>query len=90
VLATKDSQSPPEIRLKVAAIKDMAAVNGWGTDREIAEGLGTSAANLCRLLKTDKPQAPGTTFIATVLRRFPDKAFEDFFEVVPEPAEEAA
>lgn len=69
----------------------MAASRGWSTDREIAQGLGTSAANLCRLLRQDSPQSPGTAFIATVLHRFPDKTFEDFFEVADyDPSEVAA
>jgi hypothetical protein len=89
VLAT--TQPPPTIHLKVAAIKAVAATHGWDTDKEIAQGIGTSAANLSRLLKPRNPQTPGTAFIATVLLRFPDKTFEDFFEVVgPECGEEAA
>ena len=88
---TVGSRPSPTVHLKATAIGELAAAHGWSTDKEIAQGVGTSAANLCRLLNPDHPQTPGTTFIATILRRFPDKAFEDFFEVAdPEPAEAAA
>lgn len=88
---TCEGQTPPAIRLKRSAIKETAEAHGWTTDREIADGFGTSPGNLSRLLRKHKPQAPGTLFIATVLHRFPDKDFDDFFEVVgPEACEEAA
>lgn len=84
---TRGPQAPPEIRLKISALMDIADARGWTTDREIAHGFGTSAPNLSRLLRPHDPQAPGTLFIATVLHRFPDKTFDDFFEVVgPERA----
>ena len=62
---------------------------GWGTYREIAQGVGTSPATLHRLFCAT--QAPGQAFIAAVLLQFPDRPFEDFFEAVrPEACEEAA
>jgi hypothetical protein len=79
---TRATRELPEIRLKISAILDIADARGWTTDREIAHGFGTSAPNLSRLLREDDPQAPGRLFIATVLHRFPDKTFDDFFEVV--------
>ena len=88
---TREGQAPPAIRLKISAIKNLAETHGWTTDRDVAHGLGTSAPNLSRLLRPHKPQTPGTLFIATVLARFPDKTFDDFFEVVgQEQIEEAA
>ena len=82
-------ESSPTIRLKTAAIKDAVESRGWGTYREIAQGVGTSPATAHRLFSAT--QAPGRAFIAAVLLQFPDRAFEDFFEVVgPEACEEAA
>lgn len=86
---TGQGQPPPAIRLKTAAIKDAAEARGWATYREIAQGVGTSPATLCRLLRETEPQPPGPAFIAAVLQEFPEKTFEDFFEVV-DSAEEAA
>lgn len=91
VLETNRDKAPPKVRLKVSTILDLADARGWTTDNEIAYGLGTSPGNLSRLLRPNGPQMPGNLFIATVLHRFPDKTFDDFFEVVgPEACEEAA
>lgn len=72
---------PPTIYLKIGRLQAEASARGWVTARELAEGIGTSEANISRLLDENpaKRQTPGSTFIASVLCAFPNLQFEDFF-----------
>jgi hypothetical protein len=55
---------------------------GVTTQDELALFLRVSPVNVWRLMRGDI--GPGERFIAAVLAAFPDKRFEDFFEVARE------
>ena len=80
----------PLVKLRAAQFKRYAADRGLVTDREIAAHVGLDRTMVFRLLRGE--HRPGERVIASLLAAFPDRRFEDFFEVTdgsdpePEPA----
>lgn len=74
----------PTVKLKIERLKAEAKARGWSTDRELAQALGISAANVSRIYNTDETrrQGPGVVFIAAALIAMPDLEFADLFDVV--------
>ncbi len=69
------------IRLNIKALERLQRKNGW-SDEDLCKKIGISRTQLWRLrLPPGDPRynAPGETFIANVLKAFPDKYFEDLF-----------
>ena len=69
----------PAIRLRVAEFRRRARRDGLTADGEIAARIGVHRITVSRMLKGEI--TPGQTFIAAVLAAFPEKRFEDLFEV---------
>jgi transcriptional regulator with XRE-family HTH domain len=83
------SQTPPGrpvVRLRTAQFKRYAESKGLNTDREIAGRVGLDRTMVFKLLRGT--HQPGERVIASLLAAFPDRRFEDFFEVTAgdEPA----
>lgn len=89
---TTNGRGGPTIQLKIGRLQAAAFERNWTSQREIAEGIGTTPPNLCRLLNDDpdERQLPGTQFIAALLLAFPEYPFEHFFEAVPAQPEAKA
>lgn len=68
------------VRLRAEQFRRHAELSGLTTDGARAEHLGVSRWTVMRLLNGDIE--PGTKFIAQTLLAFPERRFEDFFEVV--------
>lgn len=75
------------VKLRAEQFRRYAADRGLTTDREIAGHVGLDRTMVFKLLR-GKHQ-PGERVIASLLSAFPDRRFEDFFEVTsgddPEP-----
>lgn len=67
------------VRLRIPAFMKIAEAEGLTTDSEIGERTGLDRSTVCRLMHGDISAGP--TIIANVLLAFPDRRFEDFFEV---------
>jgi transcriptional regulator with XRE-family HTH domain len=67
------------VELRAAQFKRYAEAQGLSTDSAIAERIGLDRTTVFRLFRGDV--SPGERIIATVLIAFPDRRFEDFFEV---------
>jgi transcriptional regulator with XRE-family HTH domain len=75
----------PTVQLRTAQFRRYAkAVHGLSTDSEIAERTGLTRTTVFRLMKGRI--APGERVIATLLASFPDRHFEDIFEIAYEDA----
>jgi transcriptional regulator with XRE-family HTH domain len=69
---------PPALRFRAAQFRRYGAARGIVTDTEIARATGLDRSTVNRLLSGT---APGVRAIAAFLAAFPDRHFEDFFEV---------
>lgn len=67
------------VKLRVEQFKRYAADRGLVTDREIAGHVGLDRTMVFKLLRGT--HQPGERVIASLLAAFPDRRFEDFFEV---------
>ena len=80
----------PVVRLRTAQFNRYAESRGLTTDREIAGATGLDRTMVFKLRRGT--HQPGERVIASLLAAFPDRRFEDFFEVTggndpePEPA----
>jgi hypothetical protein len=70
------------LRFRASLFRRYAATQGLATDAEIAAATGLDRSTVGRLLRADV--APGHRIIAAILSSFPDRRFEDFFEVTTE------
>ena len=77
------TQTPPAVTLRFRAdqFRLYAQTRGILTDNAIATAIGLDRSTVWRLLAADT--APGKLTIAAILTAFPDRKFEDFFEIVP-------
>lgn len=67
------------VRLRTAQFRQYAEAYGLSTESDIAGHTGLDRSTLNRLLRGDI--APGNRIVASFLLAFPDRRFEDFFEV---------
>lgn len=67
------------VKLRTAHFRRYAEGQGLISDGEIAERTGLDRTTVFRLMRGDND--PGERIIATLLTAFPDRRFEDFFEV---------
>ena len=72
------------VRLRTAQFRRYAEARGLSTDIEIAGHTGLARTTVFRLLRGDVD--PGNWIIAACLTAFPDRHFEDLFEVAYEDA----
>ena len=85
------AETPPTrtvVRLRTAQFRRYAEARGLSTDVEIAAHTGLTRTTVFRLLRGDVD--PGERIIAAFLTAFPDRHFEDIFEVVPRNEEAEA
>ncbi|SIS89034.1 hypothetical protein [Alicyclobacillus vulcanalis] len=71
------------IKVKVDKLEEIQRQRGW-TDTELASRLNITRTQLWRVKQPDGDPNhvdPGQKFISNVLRLFPDKPFEYFFEI---------
>lgn len=83
----------PGVKLNIERLRREARARGWITDRQLADALGVSAANVSRIFNADESQrqGPGVVFIAAALIAMPDLNFADIFEITrAQPAIDAA
>lgn len=73
------------IRLRLAEFDDHCTSLGLDTDTARANAIGVKHSTVGRIWVGEI--APGERFIAGVLAAFPDKKFEDLFEVVDPDSE---
>jgi transcriptional regulator with XRE-family HTH domain len=86
---TKTTPQPAaSLRFRTAQFRRYAATRGLATDTEIAVAAGLDRSTVNRLLRGDV--SPGERTIAAFLTAFPDRRFEDFFEVAGGAATRAA
>jgi len=76
---TRTRRPGASVRLRTAQFKRYAESQGLISDGDIAGRTGLDRTTVFRLLRGDVD--PGERIIATVLAAFPDRRFEDFFEV---------
>lgn len=67
------------VRLRTAHFRRFAESQGLRTNGDIAARTGLERTTVFRLMQGEID--PGERIIATVLVAFPDRRFEDFFEV---------
>lgn len=67
------------VRLRTDQFRRFARSQGAGTDSEIAARTGLDRTTVFRLMRGEND--PGERIIAAILLAFPDRKFEDFFEV---------
>jgi predicted DNA-binding transcriptional regulator AlpA len=72
---------PPTLRIRVAQVRLFGKARGIASDNELAKAVGLERTTIYRLLIGDA--APSERTIAAFLTAFPDRRFEDFFEVAP-------
>ena len=72
------------VRLRTAQFRRYAEARGLSTDSEIAGHTGLARTTVFRLLRGDVD--PGERIIAAFLVAFPDRHFEDLFEIAYEEA----
>lgn len=80
--------APATLRLRDGQFRRYAGLQGLVTDAEIAAATGLDRSTVNRLMR--RKLAPGHQIIAAILTAFPDRRFEDFFEIAAGPAEAAA
>jgi transcriptional regulator with XRE-family HTH domain len=67
------------LRFRADQFRLYGKARGIVTDNEIAAAIGLDRSTVYRLLSGDND--PGKYTIAAILAAFPDRKFEDFFEV---------
>lgn len=67
------------LRFRADQFRRYATAQGLAADAEIATATGLDRSTVGRLLRGEV--APGHRIIAAILAAFPDRRFEDFFEV---------
>jgi predicted DNA-binding transcriptional regulator AlpA len=67
------------VSLRTAQFRRYAKAMKLVSDSEIAAHLGLSRTTVFRMLRGDV--APGERIIAAILAAFPDRRFEDLFEI---------
>lgn len=67
------------VRLRTDQFVRFAESQGLKTNGEIAARTGLERTTVFRLLRGEND--PGERIIATILAAFPDRRFEDFFEI---------
>jgi hypothetical protein len=80
---TQSGAASASVKLRTAQFRRYAEARGFSSDAEIAGHTGLSRTTVFRLLRGDV--APGERIIATLLTAFPDRHFEDLFEIAHEP-----
>lgn len=75
------------LKFRAGQFRRHAAARGIVTDAEIAGATGLDRSTVNRLLRGT---APGERTIAAVLAAFPERRFEDFFEVAAAPRASAS
>lgn len=73
------------VKLRTEQFRRYAESQGLTTDREIAARVGLDRTMVFKLLRGI--HQPGERVIASILAGFPDRRFEDFFEVTTGDAE---
>ena len=76
---TRTGRIKGSVRFRTAQFRRLAEAKGHSTDSELAILTGLDRTTMFRLMKGDI--SPGERIIANVLLAFPDRRFEDFFEV---------
>lgn len=76
---TRTGRAKASVRFRTAQFRRLAEAKGHRTDMELASLTGLDRTTMFRLMKGEI--APGERIIANVLLAFPDRRFEDFFEV---------
>lgn len=79
---------PSTVRLRVSQFEKISKTAGLKTLADQAAHCGLNEGGLSRI--KNRKSGPNGPSIAAILTAFPDWAFEDLFEVVPEEAEAAA
>lgn len=77
---TRARRPGASVRLRIAQFRRYAESQGLVTHGDIASRSGLDRTTVFRLMEGDIH--PGERIIATFLTAFPDRRFEDFFEVV--------
>lgn len=67
------------LRFRASQFRAYAGTQGLSTDTELAAATGLDRSTVNRLLRADV--TPGHRIIAAILATWPDRRFEDFFEV---------
>ncbi len=67
------------VRLRTAQFRRFTESQGLGTNGDIAARTGLERTTVFRLMQGEID--PGPRIIGTILAAFPDRRFEDFFEV---------
>jgi transcriptional regulator with XRE-family HTH domain len=80
--------APATLRLRDGQFRRHAGLQGLVTDAEIAAATGLDRSTVNRLLRREL--APGHRIIAAILLAFPDRRFDDFFEIAPGTVSAAA
>lgn len=81
------TETPPTratVRLRTAQFRRYAEARGLTSDIEIAGHTGLARTTVFRLMRGDVD--PGERIIAAFLAAFPDRHFEDIFEIALEDA----
>ncbi len=78
----------PTVRLRIAQFRRYAKeAHGLSSYIEIADRTGLARTTVFRLLRDDHHAiSPGERVIASLLTAFPDRHFEDLFEIALEDA----
>ena len=76
----------PVVKLRAEQFKRYAKDRGLVSDREIAGHVGLDRTMVFKLLRGT--HQPGERVIASLLSAFPDRRFEDFFEVTADQPDE--
>jgi transcriptional regulator with XRE-family HTH domain len=71
--------APATLRLRDGQFRRHAGLQGLDTEAAIAARIGMDRSTVNRLLRREL--APGPRVIAAILTAFPDRRFEDFFEI---------
>jgi hypothetical protein len=80
--------TPATLRLRDGQFRRYAGLQGLVTDAEIGEFTGLDRSTVNRLMRREL--APGHRIIAAILTAFPDRRFDDFFEITAQEARAAA
>jgi hypothetical protein len=83
-MQTEREEPRPSVRLRTAQFRRYAEARGLNTDVEIAGHTRLARTTVFRLLRGDVD--PGERIIAAFLAAFPDRHFEDLFEIAYEDA----
>jgi len=83
-MQTETRATRATVRLQTAQFRRYAEARGLSTDVEIAGYTGLARTTVFRLLRGDVD--PGERTIPAFLAAFPDRHFEDFFEIAYDEA----